>query len=75
MCIRDSSYVSLQILNDATWSIARLAARGGAGSMVRTFTAGLGGAYDRVRSDVSVEGRGARSEILSTYLGNGTRCV
>jgi Fe-S cluster assembly protein SufD len=67
------SYVSLQILNDATWSIARLAARGGAGSMVRTFTAGLGGAYDRVRSDVSVEGRGARSEILSTYLGNGTQ--
>jgi Fe-S cluster assembly protein SufD len=67
------SYVSLQILNDATWSIARLAARGGAGSMVRTFSAGLGGAYDRVRSDVSVEGRGARSEILSTYLGNGTQ--
>jgi Fe-S cluster assembly protein SufD len=67
------SYVSLQILNDATWSIARLAARGGAASMVRTFTAGLGGAYDRVRSDVSVEGRGARSEILSTYLGNGTQ--
>jgi Fe-S cluster assembly protein SufD len=67
------SYVSLQVLNDATWSIARLAARGGAGSETRTFTAGLGGAYDRVRSDVSVEGRGARSEILSTYLGNGTQ--
>jgi Fe-S cluster assembly protein SufD len=65
------SYVSLQILNDATWSIARLAARGGADSVVRTFTVGLGGEYDRVRSDVSVDGRGARSEILSAYLGNG----
>jgi len=67
------SYVSLQILNDATWSIDRLAARGGADSVLRTFTVGLGGDYDRVRSDVSVDGRGARSEILSTYLGQGSQ--
>ena len=67
------SYVSLQILNDAAWCIARLAARGGKDSVVRTFTVGLGGDYDRVRSDVSVDGRGARSEILSTYLGHGTQ--
>ena len=67
------SYVSLQILNDAAWSIARLAARGGADSFMRTFTIGLGGDYDRVRADVSVDGRGARSEILSTYLGHGTQ--
>jgi len=67
------SYVSLQILNDATWSLARVAARGGADSVVRTFTVGLGGNYDRVRSDVSVDGRGARSEILSAYLGNGVQ--
>jgi Fe-S cluster assembly protein SufD len=67
------SYVSLQILNDAAWSIARLAARGGKDSVMRTFTVGLGGDYDRVRADVSVEGRGARSEILSTYVGNGTQ--
>ncbi len=50
------SYVSLQILGDAAWSIARLAARGQGGSSVRTFTVGLGGSYDRVRADVSVEG-------------------
>ncbi len=67
------SYVSLQILNDATWSIARLAARGGQDSVIRTFTVGLGGDYDRVRADVSVNGRGARSEILSAYLGSGTQ--
>jgi Fe-S cluster assembly protein SufD len=67
------SYVSLQILNDAAWAIARLAARGDKDSVVRTFTVGLGGAYDRVRSDVAVNGRGARSEILSTYLGSGTQ--
>jgi Fe-S cluster assembly protein SufD len=67
------SYVSLQILNHAAWSIARLAARGGTDSVVRTFTVGLGGDYDRVRADVSVDGRGARSEILSAYLGTGTQ--
>jgi Fe-S cluster assembly protein SufD len=40
---------------------------------VRTFTVGLGGAYDRVRADVAVVGREAQSEILSAYLGNGTQ--
>jgi Fe-S cluster assembly protein SufD len=67
------SYVSLQILNEAAWSLARLAARGGRDSSLRTFTVGLGGDYDRVRADVSVVGRGAHSEILSAYLGNGTQ--
>jgi Fe-S cluster assembly protein SufD len=67
------SYVSLQILGDAAWSIARLAARGAARSSMRTFTVGLGGAYDRVRADVSVDGRGARSEILSAYFGDGAQ--
>lgn len=67
------SYVSLQILNDAAWSLARLAAQGGENSTLQTFTVGLGGAYDRVRADVSVDGRGAQSEILSMYLGDGTQ--
>ena len=67
------SYVSLQVLSDSAWSIARLVARGGAGASVRTFTVGLGGAYDRVRADVSVDGREAESEILSAYLGHGTQ--
>ncbi len=67
------SYVSLQILGGAAWSIARLVARGDGGSAVRTFTVGLGGSYDRVRTDVSVEGKNARSEILSAYLGDGSQ--
>jgi Fe-S cluster assembly protein SufD len=67
------SYVSLQILGKAAWSLARLAARGGASSVLRTFTVGLGASYDRVRADVSVEGRDARSEILSAYLGDETQ--
>jgi Fe-S cluster assembly protein SufD len=67
------SYVSLQVLPDTAWSIARLAARGGRGASLRTFTVGLGGSYDRVRADVSVDGKDARSEILSAYLGEGTQ--
>ncbi|MFZ0248870.1 MAG: SufD family Fe-S cluster assembly protein [Acidimicrobiales bacterium] len=66
-------YVSLQVLGGAAWSIARLAGRGTAESLLRTFTVGLGASYDRVRADVSVEGKDARSEILSTYLGDGTQ--
>ena len=67
------SYVSLQTLGPAAWSIARLAARGAAGSSLRTFTVGLGASYNRVRADVSVDGRDARSEILSAYLGDGSQ--
>ncbi len=67
------SYVSLQILGASAWSIARLAARGAAGSSLRTFTVGLGASYGRVRADVSVDGRDARSEILTTYLGQGSQ--
>ena len=65
------AYVSLQILGPAAWSIARLAARAGEGATVRTFTVGLGAEYDRIRADVSVDGKDARSEILSAYLGDG----
>jgi len=67
------SYVALQIMGEAAWSLARLAARGGRDATLRTFTVGLGGDYDRVRADVAAEGRGAESEILSAYLGNGTQ--
>jgi Fe-S cluster assembly protein SufD len=64
------SYVSLQTLAENAWSIARLSARGGRNSSVRTFTVGLGAAYDRIRTDVTADGKDARSEILSTYLGD-----
>jgi Fe-S cluster assembly protein SufD len=67
------SYVSLQVLPDAAWSIARLAARGGGASALRTFTVGLGASYDRIRADVSVDGKDAHSEILSAYLGDGAQ--
>jgi Fe-S cluster assembly protein SufD len=67
------SYVSLQTLADTAWSIARLSACGGAKASLRTFTVGLGAAYDRIRTDVTVDGKDARSEILSAYFGEGTQ--
>jgi len=67
------SYVSLQILGGAAWSIARLAARGASGSSLRTFTVGLGASYGRVRADVALDGRDASCEVLSAYLGDGAQ--
>ncbi len=67
------SYVSLQVLGAAAWSIGRLAARGGAGCSLRTFTVGLGASYGRMRADVTVEGKDGSCEVLSAYLGDGTQ--
>jgi Fe-S cluster assembly protein SufD len=67
------SYVSVQILGEAAWSIARLAARGSAKSKTRTFTVGLGAAYGRVRADVTLEGKEGSCEVLSSYLGDRTQ--
>ncbi len=67
------AYVSLQVLGAGAWFLARLAARGLDAATLRTFTVGLGAAYDRVRADISVDGRDARSEILSAYLGDGAQ--
>ncbi|HTU36960.1 MAG TPA: SufD family Fe-S cluster assembly protein, partial [Acidimicrobiales bacterium] len=67
------SYTSVQILGQAAWSLGRLAACGGGESELRTFTAGLGSAYGRVRADVMVDGKEGSCEVLSTYLGDGTQ--
>ncbi len=67
------SYVSLQVLSDSVWSIARLSGAAEKDATLRTFTVGLGADYDRVRTDIAARGRGAHCEILSAYVGNGTQ--
>ena len=67
------AYVSLQVLGPAAWSIARLAARGGKASSLRTFTVGLGSSYGRLRADVCLDGKDGSCEVLSTYLGDETQ--
>ena len=58
---------------DSAWSLARLAACGGGARRSAPSPSGLGAAYDRIRTDVTVDGRDARSEILSAYLGDGVQ--
>ncbi len=65
------SYVSLQELGLAAWHIGRLSGTAGRDAVLSVFTAGLGGAYDRARTDASADGTGARCELRSAYLGTG----
>jgi len=65
------SYVSLQVLGDKVWHIGRLAGRAGRDCRLRTFTVGLGGDYDRLRTDAAALEPGAHCEIRSAYLGTG----
>jgi Fe-S cluster assembly protein SufD len=65
------SFVSLQVLGTGAWHVARLAARAGRDATLRTFTVGLGGSYDRTRTDAVAGGPGSHTELRSAYLGVG----
>lgn len=65
------SYVSVQVLGTSAWHIARTAATSDRDATLRTFTVGLGGAYDRSRTDAVAAGPGSTSELRSAYLGTG----
>ena len=67
------AYVSLQVLGASAWHIGRLSAEVGRDASLRVFTAGLGGHYDRLRTDVAVVGQGGSSELRSAYLGTGSQ--
>jgi Fe-S cluster assembly protein SufD len=67
------SYVSLQVLGTGAWHIGRMAGRVGADASLRAFAVGLGGGYDRSRTDVAVVGRGGSSQLRSAYLGTGAQ--
>jgi Fe-S cluster assembly protein SufD len=62
-------YGSIQLLDGAAWHLATIGARIGRDATVSQFTAGLGAAYDRCRSDVELSGQGSSSVLRSTYLG------
>jgi Fe-S cluster assembly protein SufD len=64
-------HLSVQLLGQGAWYIARQAARVGRDASLRAFSAGLGAAYDRCRTDVVVDGPGGSSELRSAYLGTG----
>jgi Fe-S cluster assembly protein SufD len=67
------SYVSVQLLGTGAWHIGRIAATVGREATARTFTVGLGGAYDRSRTDATIVGQGGATELRSAYLGTGSQ--
>lgn len=67
------AYVSLQVLGSGAWHIGRLAAAAGRDASLQTFTVGLGGAYDRSRTDAAAKGQGATTALRSAYLGTGSQ--
>ncbi|MGH9087983.1 MAG: Fe-S cluster assembly protein SufD [Acidimicrobiales bacterium] len=67
------SYVSVQLLGNTAWYLGRIAASAGRDATLRVFTAGLGGAYGRHRTDAAATGPGATTELRSAYLGTGAQ--
>lgn len=67
------SYVGLQVLGPNVWHIARVGGVARRDATLRTFTVGLGAAYDRSRTDALASGQGASTELRSAYLGTGTQ--
>lgn len=65
------SYVMVQDLSHDTWHLARLGATVGRDGTLKSFTAGLGGAYDRCRVDAAAVGQGSSTELTTVYLGSG----
>jgi Fe-S cluster assembly protein SufD len=65
------SYVMVQDLGPETWHLSRSGATVGRDGTLRSFTAGLGGAYDRCRVDAAALGQGSSTELTTVYLGSG----
>ncbi|HXR55063.1 MAG TPA: SufD family Fe-S cluster assembly protein [Acidimicrobiales bacterium] len=65
------SYVMVQDLGHDTWHLARLGATVGRDGTLKSFTAGLGGDYDRCRVDAAALGQGSSTQLTTVYLGSG----
>jgi Fe-S cluster assembly protein SufD len=67
------AHVSLQVMGLGAWHLGRVNASVGRDASLSTFSVGLGGSYDRMRTDAVVEGTGGSTQIRSAYLGSGTQ--
>jgi len=63
------SYANVQFLGAECVHVGTQASRVGADATLRSFTAGFGAAYDRVRTDSDLVGPGGRSVLHAAYLG------
>jgi len=64
-------HVVLQVLGSGSWHLARTAARVGRDGSLRSFSTGLGGAYDRHRTDAAIVGQGGSTQLRTAYFGAG----
>ena len=65
------AYLSVQQHGSQTWSIASQQAHVGADGSLRSAAIALGGDYARLRSESVLAGRGAESNLLAVYFGDG----
>jgi Fe-S cluster assembly protein SufD len=68
-------YLSVQEHGSHTWSIATQRARVGADGSLRSAAIALGGDYARLRSESLLAGRGAESNLLAVYFGDGAQML
>ena len=64
-------YLNVQQLGSRVWQIAYQASRVGRDATLDSSSVALGGDYARVRTDSAVSGKGATSNLLAVYFGDG----
>jgi Fe-S cluster assembly protein SufD len=64
-------YLNVQQLGTQVWQVAYQASRVGRDATLDSSSVALGGEYARVRTDSVVAGKGATSNLLAVYFGDG----
>ena len=62
-------HVAVQLASPLAWHLARQVATVDRDATFESFSVGLGGAYDRVHTEVTITGSGGSSKLRSLYLG------
>jgi Fe-S cluster assembly protein SufD len=68
-------YLSIQEHGPRTWHVGLQRAHVGRDATVKTSAVALGGDYARLRSEALLAGRGAESDQLAVYFGDGTQML
>ena len=62
-------HVAVQLADGAAWHLSHQLATVGRDATLESFSVGLGGAYDRVHTEVTITAPGGTSRLRSLYLG------
>ena len=64
-------YVDVQVLGPRVWQVAYQASRVARDATLQASAVALGGSYARLRTDSRLVGKGASSQLLAVYFGEG----